>query len=80
MRVQVQKWRNILALRIPKPFAEEAKVRQGTVVNLSLEEGRLVASPITDRPFTLRRLLAGVHKTNLHSEVTYGPPTGREAW
>jgi antitoxin component of MazEF toxin-antitoxin module len=52
MRVQVQKWGDILALRIPKPFAEEAKVRQGTVVNLSLEEGRLVASLITDRPFS----------------------------
>ena len=33
MRVQIQKWGNSLALRIPKPFAEEANVRQGTVVS-----------------------------------------------
>ena len=79
MRVQIQEWGNSLALRIPKPFAEEANVRQGMVVNLSVEEGRLVVSPIADRPFKLRKLLAGVRKDNLHSEVMDGPPTSREA-
>ena len=35
MRLRVQKWGNSLALRIPKPFAQEARVKQGSVVNLS---------------------------------------------
>ncbi len=32
MRVQVQKWSNSLALRIPEPFAGDVGVREGTMV------------------------------------------------
>jgi antitoxin MazE len=80
MRVQVQKWGNSLALRIPKPFAEEAAVSQGSVVDLSVSEGRLVAMPVRRRKFTLKQLLTGVRKSNLHSETDFGPATGRETW
>jgi len=47
MRIRVQKWGNSLALRIPKPFAEEAQVKQGTAVDLSLADGKLVATPVS---------------------------------
>ena len=80
MRVQVQKWGNSLALRIPKPFAEEARVRQGTVVDLSLREGKLVATPVSKRPPTLRRLLSGVSEKNIHAEEDFGGAVGREVW
>ena len=36
MRVQVQKWGNSLAVRIPKPFAEDVHVREGTELDLSV--------------------------------------------
>ena len=47
MRVQVQKWGNSLAPRILKPFAEETAMREGSVVNLAVARGRLVATPVT---------------------------------
>jgi antitoxin MazE len=80
MRVQIQKWGNSLALRIPKPFAEEAAVREGTVVDLSLTEGKLIAVPAAKGRVTLRRLLSKVTKDNLHKEVDFGSAAGREAW
>ena len=80
MRVRVQKWGNSLALRIPKPFAEDAGVREGTVVGLSVSEGRLVAAPLRARKTHLKDLLAKVTKANLHDEVDTGPPVGREVW
>ncbi len=80
MRVQVQKWGNSLALRIPKPFAEEARVRRGTVVDLSVAKGKLVAVPVSRKASTLRQLLAGVKKENLHGEADFGRAVGREAW
>ncbi len=79
MRVQVQKWGNSLALRIPKPFAEEARVRRGTVVNLSVAKGKLVAVPVVQKVPTLSQLLAGVKKGNLQGEADFGRPVGREA-
>jgi antitoxin MazE len=80
MRVRVQKWGNSLALRIPKPFAADAGVEEGTVVDVSVSEGRLVAAPVRVRRARLRDLLDKVTKANLHNEVDTGPPIGREAW
>ncbi len=79
MRVKVQKWGNSLALRIPKPFAEEAEVREGGVVDLSVEDGNLVVTPVAQRKYTLKQLLRKVSKYNLHGEINYGGPVGREA-
>jgi len=80
MRVQVQKWGNSLALRIPKPFAEETAVREGSVVNLAVARGRLVATPVTRNLITLRQLLRRVTRDNVHGEIDSGGRRGREAW
>lgn len=80
MRVRVQKWGNSLALRIPKPFADEAGVKQGSAVDLSLARGRLVAVVVSREEWTLARLLAGVSRKNLPGESDFGPPVGREVW
>lgn len=79
MRVRVQKWGNSLALRIPKPFAGDAGVSEGTQLDLAVSEGRLVATPLRRRRPSLRRLLSRVTPSNLHREVDAGPPIGREA-
>ena len=80
MRVQVQKWGNSLALRIPKPFAEDAGVHAGTVVEVSVSAGRLVATPVRPRTIRLADLLRKVTRRNLHGETDTGPAVGREAW
>lgn len=80
MRVQVRKWGNSLALRIPKPFAEDVGVGEGTVVDVSVSKGRLVAAPVTPRRVRLNDLLRRVTKRNLHGETGTGHPVGREAW
>ena len=79
MRVQVQKWGNSLALRIPKPFAQDVGVGAGTVVDVSVSKGRLIAAPVTRR-VRLDNLLRRVTKRNLHGETETGPAVGREAW
>ena len=80
MKVQIQKWGNSLALRIPKSFAIESKVKQGSVVEVSLEQGKIVVAPIAEPEFTLDDLLAKVTKRNLHKEVDTGRSLGKEAW
>ena len=80
MRVQVQKWGNSLALRIPKPFAEDAGVREGTVVDISVSKGRLIAAPVPGRRVHLDDLLRRITRRNLHGETRTGPRVGREAW
>ena len=83
MKVQIQKWGNSLALRIPKSFAVESKVEQGSTVEVSLEQGKIVITPIApivEPEFTLEDLLAKITKRNLHEEVDTGNSLGKEAW
>lgn len=80
MRTRIQKWGNSLAIRIPKPFAEEVGVRQGAEVELAVSRGRLVVAPLRQRRYHLRDLLAAVTASNLHEEVDFGGRGGREVW
>jgi antitoxin MazE len=80
MHVRVQKWGNSLAVRIPKPLAKDAEVTEGTVLNLAVFDGKVVATPVEPKKLSLRELLAKVNKKNLHGEVDFGPPAGREIW
>ncbi len=79
MRTKVQKWGNSLALRIPKPFADEVGLRPDTAVDVSLEEGKLVVSR-AQSSISLDELLEGITPANLHQEVNSGPAVGNEAW
>ena len=80
MQVRVQKWGNSLAVRIPKPLAEDAEVKEGTVLNLAVSEGKVIAVPVRKKKFSLKQMLAQVKRKNLHAEVDSGSPVGREIW
>lgn len=80
MRIQIQKWGNSLAFRLPKVFAREAKVRQGSAVELSFASGKLILTPVAKSSYTLKSLLARVSKRNVHREEDFGRSTGQETW
>ncbi len=80
MRTKIQRWGHSLALRIPKPFAIEAKLGDRTEVELTVTNGKLVVTPTTKPAQSLEDLLSGVTKRNLHEEFDTGTPIGREAW
>ena len=76
MRAQIQKWGNSLALRIPRSFAAESNIQQGSEVELSLEEGSLVITAVTRPEYALDALLSEVTADNLHGEIDTGPLAG----
>ena len=80
MHVRVQKWGNSLAVRLPKPLAEDAAVTEGTVLNLAVSKGRVVATPVEKKKPSLKQLLAKITRNNTHAEVDFGPSVGREIW
>ena len=69
-----------MALRIPKSFAVESKVEQGSTVEVSLEKGKIVVTPVAEPEYSLNELLAGVTKKNIHDEMDTGASVGKEAW
>ena len=46
MEIQVQKWDNSLAIRIPRSFALQTRIENGSIVDLTLFQGTLVATPL----------------------------------
>lgn len=80
MHVRVQKWGNSLNVRIPKPLAKDAKVKEGSILNLTISGGKIVATPAGKKKLSLKQLLAKVNRKNFHAEVDLGPPSGNELW
>ncbi len=80
MQTKIQKWGNSLALRIPRSFAADAQVEEGSMVDVSVENGCLQVRPVRARRYVLRDLLRGISPRNLHAEVQTGGMVGREAW
>ena len=80
MHIQIQKWGNSLALRIPKTYAKEAMISQGSSMNLSMEEGRIILTPVSKKSYSLKKLLSHINKNNPHDEIYWGAPKGKEVW
>jgi antitoxin MazE len=80
MKTKVQRWGNSLAVRIPKSFAEEVGLVDGSPVEMRLVDGGLLVERAAARPLSLEELLDGVTGANLHAAVDTGPAQGAEAW
>jgi antitoxin MazE len=80
MKTTIQRWGNSLALRIPKAFAEETRVKHGTAVELSLSDGSLVMRPARRARASLKALLSEVDAANLNLGGFEDRPRGREIW
>ncbi len=80
MKTKIQKWGNSLALRIPKSFAQEIGLDSNSPVDVLLLEGKLVVVPEAGHRFSLEKLLSQVTADNLHHEIDWGAPVGREVW
>jgi antitoxin MazE len=80
LRTKIVKWGNSLGLRIPRSFAAEVQVGDGSTVDLGLEDGKLVITVVSPRQVALEELLAGVTVENRHGAVETGDVRGGEVW
>jgi len=80
MRVKVKKWGNSIALRIPKSFANQTKIKSGSLVDLYIDGDKLIIEPIHQENYDLKTLLSEVKETNLHKEYFNDRPKGNELW
>ncbi len=80
MKTAIQRWGNSLAVRIPRAFAAETHIRDGSEVELSLKGGALIVRPVRRSRLALNDLLKKVTPTNRHEEVSTGDPVGQEVW
>ncbi len=79
MNTRIAKWGHSLAVRIPRAFAREAKLEEGTEVDITVSDGRLVISPAQPR-YSLDDLVKQITPEKRHDETDWGDRVGREAW
>lgn len=79
MNVEIQKWGNSGAIRLPAAIMKQLNVTLGDQLDLKAEDGKIVLVPAA-REYRLEDLVAGITKANRHAAVDFGAAVGREAW
>jgi len=79
MEITVRKWGNSLAVRIPKVYADEIKIDQGSKLTIKREATKLIMEPI-NKGEVLHALLAKITDENIHEEIETGGRVGNEGW
>jgi len=77
MEIEIKKWGNSLGVRIPKMMAKGLKITEGTIVNIEDINGKIIISPGKN---TLQNILNQINAENIHSEMDFGRPEGKENW
>ncbi len=78
MKVAIKKWGNSASVRIPAAVMAAAKLAVDETVEVREEAGRIVIEPV--REDELATLIAGITPDNLHGEISFGPPVGKESF
>ena len=78
MRVIVKKWGNSASVRIPSGTMEAAHLSLNDAVDVRVEDDRIVIEPIRSSGYLIADLLARITAQNIHDEVGFGEPVGKE--
>ncbi len=78
-QTSIAKWGHSLALRLPKSVALDARLDEGTPVDLRVEDGILTVRPARPR-YTLSDLLGQRKSSRRQKEIEWGRTEGEEAW
>ncbi len=74
----MRKWGNSIGVRIPAGILTELNLSAEKKVDVRAEAGRIIIEPIIDSQETLEQLLGQITPDNVHSEIDFGQPVGKE--
>ncbi len=78
MKARMVKWGNSLAVRIPKPAAEKARLKEGDILEIEASaEGQIELRRARKVP-TLAQLVAQITRQNRYAEISSGASRGKE--
>jgi antitoxin MazE len=72
------KWGNSLAVRIPKPVADEAKLKAGDSLEIEVAAEGAVQLHLVGKVPTLAQLVSQITPENRYEEIQTGPAVGKE--
>lgn len=78
--LDIKNWGNNLGVRLPAAVARAADLHADQRVRVSVEEGRVVISPLRDEVLTLVQRLALFDRSRHGGEVMVSDNLGAEKW
>jgi antitoxin MazE len=79
METTIKKWGNSLGLRIPKSFAKQAGVKDGALVDININDDKIIIQAIQQEE-PLDVLLDRITPYNKHGEIETDESIGNEVW
>lgn len=78
--LDIKQWGNNLGVRLPMAVAREAHLHVDQRVRVSVVDGQVIITPVTDIPLTLAQRLASFDPMRHGGEVMASQAVGAERW
>lgn len=80
MQIQVGKWGNSNAIRIPLDLLKAIGAKQGDKLNVEVENGKLILEKENANELTIAKLFENYSGESFDSELVEFEPMGNELW
>ena len=80
-QVQISKWGNSSAIRLPKAVLDELGLKPGQTVELTVQDGKGIIEPARPKKFSLEWIISEMKRLGPENEpelVEWGPDRGSE--
>lgn len=78
--LDIKQWGNSLGVRLPAAVARAAHLHADQRVRISVENDRVIITPVTDAPLSLEQRLACFDPARHGGELMVSPAIGAERW
>ncbi len=78
--LDIKQWGNSLGVRLPAAIARKANLCVDQRVRVSVEQGHIVITPVTNAPLTLQQQLARFDPMRHGGEAMASTTIGAERW
>ncbi len=76
----IKKWGNSLAIRIPSSVIHDLGLSENSSVQITSNGVVATIQPKKRKKVSLDELVAAITPDNIHNEVDWGKPVGKEIW
>ena len=76
----IKKWGNSLAIRIPSSVIQDLALTENSSVQITSNGIVATIQPNIRKKVSLDELVAAIKPDNIHKEVDWGKPVGKEVW
>ena len=78
MHAVIKKWGNSPALRLSASLMQSAHLSLDQEVNIQVLKGKLIIEPVSQKEYSLDKLINGITPQNCHAEINTGATVGME--